>query len=508
MIRPSSKAPTSLHRPSVSTVLSGTLWVGFARVVVRVLGLVSTLILARLLTPADFGLVAVAAGVIAFLDAFTQLEFAQALIHYQDADDEDFATAWTLNVLRGALLAIFTVAAAYPVSAVVGDDRLIALLLVIAFVPLFGGLESPHFVQFEKRMRFDALFWLMTLTKVAGVALAISMALAWQTYWALIAGMLATTLARTALTFVMVPGRVWLTIRAWRKLMGFSGWLSGAQALGAMANRLDPVFLGLFASASVVGYLHMARELTSNTFNEIAAPLRRVLFPALKRYELRSEAFVSAYSRALAGLFMVLAPASAGLALTAPNAVPLLLGPQWGSVVLPLQCLAAALVFSIPGRLAQSSVMAVGRTKLIFVRNCIVLPVKLTLFMIGAATYGLMGAVAGAIAGMLVETLLNVDMSMRATGIRMLMHVTIMGRSWGALTVMVLAVLVVTGLSAAPQTLAGHAGLLSVQVVVGGVAYTSAHLVLWLRAGQPDGPEATVVGMFQQLTARIRRQSA
>lgn len=488
-------------------ILRGALWVASARTVVRLLGLGSTVVLARLLSPEDFGLVAVSMAIISFLRASTELSFAHALIHYQDATDTDYATAWTLNALRGLLIGLIALAAAYPAAILTGDDRVMPLVAVLAAHPLLQSLENSHFVRFEKALQFDALFWLMACTKVAGVVVAVSVAVIWHSYWALVAGMIATVCTRTILTFVMTPGPIWLTVRSWRRLLGFSGWLSGADVLGALGRRLDPLLLGFFASTQVVGFLHMARELTWMTFNEIAAPLRRVLFPALSRLQVGSNAFNSAYTSAVAGLFMVLAPVIAGLALTAPNAIPLLLGDKWDEVILPVQLLAASLIFSIPGRVAQSAVMASGHTLLIFQRTLLVLPIKLIAFLVGAYYYGLIGAVLGGIAAMFVETVVNILMARKVTGISAADHFRHLSRSCAALSIMAVAVISITYVLPSVAPAGQHFPTLVAQVSAGAVAYLTTHLGLWWLAGQPRGPEAVATELALNLAQRITRKT-
>ena len=480
-------------RRGQGTIFGSVLWVAGSRMIVRSLGVLSTLVLARLLTPDDFGVVAVAAGIIGLLQSFTDLGFDQALVHFQDTTPEDYATTWTLNALRGALLGVLLLLLAYPVAFFLHDQRLVPVLAFLSLQPIVTELANPRFIEFEKALQFNVVFRLMVLTKVVGVATTLTLAVIWHSYWALIVGMFATALARTFLTFALVPGRVWPELSSWRRLLSFSGWLSGAQMLGALGNRLDPLLLGVFATPQAVGFLHVARELTWTTFNEVAAPLRRVLFPALSRYESASPAFVASYRQAVAGLFMVLAPVSLGLALTAQDAVPLLLGPKWLPAVPPIRWIAIALVFSILGRIAESAAMAVGQTQMIFHRTLFVVPIKLTTFIGGAALYGLDGAVFGMICGMAAGAIINMRMGMKITGISAGRHITIAARSWVSLLGLTAVVLGVGWALGPASSLLGHGLRLVVAATAGAATYTGLHLICWQLAGRPVGPEATVL---------------
>lgn len=484
-------------------VFQGAVWVALSRLIVRSLGLVSTLVLARLLTPEDFGLVAIAMSVVAMLRAFSEFGFNEALIHYKEPTDADYATAWTLNGLRGVALALILLGAAYPVSVSLGEPALLHVFPFIALAPIFEGLQNPRIISFEKSLKFDVLFRLMVASKVAGVVVAIAGALMWQSYWALLAGLVVTAFTRTALSFLVVRGSARPAISSFRKLFRFSGWLSGAEMLNALGIRMNPILLALFVPTSTVGVFHMARELHWTMFNEVSAPLRRVLFPALSRHEIGSPAFDSLYRQALCGLLMVAGPVSLGFALVVSDFVPLVLGAQWDEVVKPIQWVSPALVLSVLGQPAQAAAMSAGRTRLLFYRNCIGVPVRLVLFVSGAALHGLDGAVIGLVAGMLVNTGMNVYIGKAVTGIGLVRHLLMPYRSWLALGAMSAAVLAVAGVPFGEGEVA-HFLRLCTKVGVGGLTFVGAHLWLWALAGRPEGPERTLLDATKTTVGRLR----
>ena len=136
-----------------------------SRILVRLIGLVSTLILARLLTPGDFGIVALASALYFVIQTVSDLRFEQALISLRDKSDADFDTAWTMNALRGVASATILLAAAYPYAQLMDDPRLAGVLAVLAGVPLIHGLKNPHFLRFEIAMDFRKEFALQIVAK-------------------------------------------------------------------------------------------------------------------------------------------------------------------------------------------------------------------------------------------------------------------------------------------------------------------------------------------------------
>jgi PST family polysaccharide transporter len=451
------------------------------------LGLCSTFVLARILVPEDFGLVAVATGVVGLLEAFSELSFNQALVRFRDTDDTDYSTVWTLSICRGLLLACIVLILAYPLSTFLNDERLFYVFLAISILPLFRGIENPRLIIYEKNIRFDVFFRLAVITKLAGVLTTIGLVFIWRSYWVLVAGMFVTSGVRAILTYVYARGRLTLTIKSWRKLLRFSGWLSGAEMLGALANRLDPVILMAYATPQAVGVLHIAREVSYMVFNEVAAPLRRVLFPALSKLTPGSDEFIDTYKDNLSGLFFVLAPVSLGFALTAPLFVPLVLGDKWDQAIIPIQLFSLVMAISIVGRLAQSVVMSVGQTRLLFVRNLIFTPIKLFLIFGGAAFYGLQGAVWAFAIQIILMMIINLSMVKKIISLGYFSHIYSVRQSLIPLAGMCI---LVSYLDLTIKVGSSSSFLLSklmILIVSGALIYSGLHYFLWRITGSPDG---------------------
>mgnify|MGYP001098657510 CR=1 FL=1 len=475
-------------------IISGAAWVGSSRVAVRLLGLISTFVLARLLVPEDFGLVAIASGVIGLLQSFSDLSFNQALIRFQEVDDDDYSTAWTLNLLRGMLLCLLLLALAYPLSLSLDDARLFLVLIVVSVIPLAGGLENPRLILFEKQLRFDVLFRVMVITKLSGVLVTIVLACLWRSYWVLIIGMITTTLMRTLLSFFYAKGKLRFAVSSWKKIFGFSGWVSGEKMLTALGARLDPIILAYFVTPHVVGLLHIARELSYMSFTEIVYPLRRVLYPALSTGTTTDEEFINTYKKSVGGLFFVLAPVCVGFALTVPDLIPVVLGQGWLETIVPIQILTLSLGISILGQATHSATMAKGVPRYLFYGGLIIAPIRLAIFFVLVMYYGFYGAVFGISFGILLTAIVHLFISKMVTGIGMLQHVLLVKRSLLPLLAMCGAVYGLSALVFADAHQVGtHILRLVVMVPVGVLVYSAAYYVLWIFWGKPAGPERALV---------------
>ena len=135
-----------------SYLLKGAFWIAVTRVIVGLTGTASTIVLARLLVPEDFGLVAIASAAAAIFAAISELSLSQALIQHEDPEEDHYHTAWSLNALRGLLLALVIAALGWPAAEAYGDPRLLGIMLGFALANLIGGFVNPKLAMFERRL--------------------------------------------------------------------------------------------------------------------------------------------------------------------------------------------------------------------------------------------------------------------------------------------------------------------------------------------------------------------
>jgi len=161
------------------------------KLVERGLGLVSTIILARLLLPQDFGLVAMAMSLVAGLELMGAFSFDIALIQNQNAERRHYDTVWTFNALFAAFCALALLVLAKPAAQVCQEHRLENITYVLAFATLVGGFENIGIVFFRKELTFAKEFRFMLRKRLVGFFVTIPLAFTLESYWALVAGIVA-----------------------------------------------------------------------------------------------------------------------------------------------------------------------------------------------------------------------------------------------------------------------------------------------------------------------------
>ena len=480
--------PVTERTAGLRAIASGTLWVVAARWSIRGIGLVSTILLARLLAPAEFGVVAMATLVTGLLEVFGDTGLVLFLIRHPDPQRSHFDTVWTLRLLMGAVLALALLLLAPAAAAFFHEPLVAPAVRALALRPLLLGLENPGIVLFRKHMTFSKDFEFLVLNKVVAFVLTVALALLLRSHWALIAGILAGGAISTLQSYRMHPYRPRLDLSRCRDVWGFSAWMLLQNVLAFANARMDELIVGRTASTAAMGAYHVAADVAASPVQEIVTPLSRVLFPALSRLLHDPAMLAATVPRVLSAVAIVSVAVSTGMVLVAGDFVRVVLGAQWLHVVPVLRILAASagvVVLSYPmsvllnatGRARLAAALSLGRQALLL---AVMVPAALhwhTLEAIALARAGCM--VASFIGSALVYA--------RVLGLPAGSAFACLPRPLAAAAVMAAAVLLAQ--HAAPDLAAAR---LALAVCAGVVIFPLTLCALWVIAGRPDGLEAAV----------------
>jgi O-antigen/teichoic acid export membrane protein len=314
-------------------IARGAAWMVGLRLADRVVGFISTIVLARLLIPADFGLVALAVAMVAAVGVFGEFGFELALIQNQKADRRHYDTAWTLGLVRGAVTAIVIALMADLLAGFFGDPRLRNVILALALIPLLEGFYNIGTVAFRKELTLNKEFVFRIVPRVAGVVVTIAFALAWRDYWALICGTLAGTALRLFMSYMMSGYRPRVSLAGWRDIIGFSKWTLVTSIAAFASQKADTVIIAKFLDAHSLGIFSIATQIADMASAELIAPIKQALFPGYAKIAhdvaLLRKAFLDVYAL----LVLIALPAAIGIGLTADLFVPILLGSNWADAV-------------------------------------------------------------------------------------------------------------------------------------------------------------------------------
>ncbi|MBI2381181.1 MAG: lipopolysaccharide biosynthesis protein [Gammaproteobacteria bacterium] len=347
-----------------SAVMRGALWTVAFRFATRGIGLISTLVLARLLVPADFGVVAMATVVLGFTDLLLNFGVGTALIQNTEADETDYHNAWTLQVLQGLAVGGVLVGIAPWVGEYYRDARVVDVLRMLALAQFLGSLENIGMVAFQKALNFRTDFILFVMRKLLAFTVTVTLAVTLQSYWALVFGSLTGQLASTVLSYVLHPFRPRLRFDRLKKLLSFSQWLL-LRNLGTYALvRSDSIMLGNRADAATLGAYNLAIEFSELPSTELVVPINRALLPGFSKIQEDMERLRGSLARVFALLTAVVLPLGMGMSLVAEPFVRVVLGEKWLASVPFLETLCIAGV-AMAYRLTGVTVLtAIGRVRL------------------------------------------------------------------------------------------------------------------------------------------------
>ena len=208
---------------SVSASVGALIVVGI-RWTDRLIGLISTIILARLLAPDDFGIIAMASLLIGLIEVLLDMGVNITLIQNKNATQLDFDAAWTLRLIQSGIATVVIFAAAYPAADYFHDARVTLVVQALALSILILGFENIGVVSFQKKMEFGREFRFFFGKRIIGFMVTVAVAWWLHSYWALVVGTVAGRLAGVVLSYAMHPMRPGLSLVRMPAMLSFSTW--------------------------------------------------------------------------------------------------------------------------------------------------------------------------------------------------------------------------------------------------------------------------------------------
>lgn len=468
----------------------GSIWTAGVRAGVSLMGLANTVILARLLVPEDFGLVAVAAVIFSIIGAFTGLSLATALIQHRDPQREHYDTAWTIEVLRGACVAAILAGVGFSFR-FFGDPRLEFIMYAFSLTAIISALRNPRIIDFQRRLSFHQELLIQLAEKLASLTAAVTIAVIYQSFWAIVAGWLATQIISVLLSYILIPYLPRLSLRHWRGLFSFSSWVALGSGIREVNWRADQLMVSAVLGPAALGQYEVGGRLSALPVRESVAPLVHVLFPAFAKLQDDKERLRNAYLRAQRILALVAFPVGIGFSLVAAPLVEFALGPKWAMAGLVIQVLSTLFAIQAIATPFAPMAMGLGRTRLIFIRDVVNLIVRYPILVIGFFANGLVGLLAARCVSTVFIIWQDLFLARRLTGATFRQQIF---SSWRVFAASVFMTGIVLGLQLIGINAPTVADI-AILVLSGGLSYLAATLALWVFVGKPDGPEREIIEM-------------
>ncbi|WP_172823089.1 oligosaccharide flippase family protein [Hydrogenophaga sp. RAC07] len=324
----------------------GSSWSILIRWTSRFLGIISLAVCARILTPADYGLVNMAMVIVAFSAILVEFGIDASLIREQNPTKETYNTAWSLRIIQSLIVATIVIVASPIAASLYKDPRVIPIMIAVAVAGLIGGMQNIYVVLYRKTLNFRSDFVLSILPKIASFTAAIVSVLLLKSYWGLVIGICVAELSKVLVSYVMMPKRASWSLSEWRSLTSFSGWYFLKGVGDFFTYEFDRFLVGTLAGPRQTGLYAVGKEIASLPATEIILPIGRALLPTLSRIVDERERFGLAVEKAIVGTLILTAPAAVGFALIAPEFVQLLFGSGWKEAVILVTIFSIGSIFS------------------------------------------------------------------------------------------------------------------------------------------------------------------
>ena len=466
---------------------------------VRAIGLVSVMVLARLLDPSDFGVVAIALTAAAFVELFGWIGLRQALLRVKEPDRSHYDTAWTIQLGLFLLLGFVLIAIAPLAARFYGNPAVTPILWAMSIRLFCLAFVNIGIVDFDREMQFGRDMKMRLGVRLASLVVSLAAALVLRNYWALVIGLVAQSVFYLAASYIAHPYRPRLGLARRAEILGVSLWMFISTLSEVVQQQIERLVLGRFAPAATVGLYSVSKDLSSIFTQEIAVSLNRVTFVTVARGDADASSS-SDVAKVIGAYAAIVAPLAAGLVATAPDAIAVLLGSKWLPAAPLMQVIAVYTGVQALYLMVGSVLQASGSARRAALLN-----------LFGASLSA--GAVAWAgltfrSAESVAVAALCVNATMLAIGIGLLASnagTGVVSLAANLIRPILAAAAMVFVLWGPGATATGSAFLdLALSTLLGAAVYAAALLLLWVATGRPAGAEQEIAGIFASARRRIR----
>jgi O-antigen/teichoic acid export membrane protein len=475
------------------------------RLAFRSIGFVSTLILVRLLQPADFGLVGLATAVFAVFDLMTEMSMQSALVRLAEMDRRVMDTAWTMNICRGIAIGCLVALTARLSADWMHDERVKPILWVLSAVFVIQGFENIGMAHFRRSLKFHKIFETQLYAKLASFVVTIVGAFMFHSYWALVAGIATSRLFLVCYSYLIQPYRPRISLAAFGELFHFSRWFMATNLLAMIESYTATLLFSRIGGPAAVGLYQLSWQVGSLPTGEIAAPIREPIYAGYARILGNLPALRRHFIDGLALISMVVYPLSIGIALCADLACRLLLGPKWAAATELIRLCAFYALFDSIGHFTHNVFVVLNRQRRLVLTYAPSVVLRFGLAIWAGVTWGMAAAVWVLTITAILNAVIWTLALLPILELRLREVINALWRTVASCLAMAAMLLAFTPLTTAGVSMLVIAERMIVAIAVGAATYLGTQTALWLMSGASDGPEARA---WSYLDTRVRRLAA
>lgn len=385
--------------------VKGISWAGGLRVATRLVAALKILVLARILTPAQFGVFGIAALILSFAEIVTETGINVFLIQEKDRSDKFIDTAWVVSIARGILIALAIIVAAPFIVGFFNSPKAYPLLLLISLVPFIRGFINPSVVKLQKELRFDKEFWFRFLTFFVDASSAVGLTLLLKDPAGLILGMIIGVIFEVVLSFFIIKPtpRFVFNFTLVKVVVSRGKWVTASGIFDYLFRNVDDMAVGRMLQASSLGLYQMAYKISELPITEVAIVISRVTFPVYAKISDDLTRLRRAFIKTMFVICLLVIPVGIVIVLFPAQIIELILGSQWLAAASALQVLAIFGIFrALSGSISTLFLVLKKQELVSFVTftgmmglAIFVVPLTARFGLVGAAFAAVVGSLAG-----------------------------------------------------------------------------------------------------------------
>src|SRR5208337_20795 len=348
--------------------LVGLGWSAGARLLGQILQLAAAVILARLLSPKEYGLLGMVLVFTGFANSLVDMGLGASIVQKSALSDRHLNSVFWLNVMTGSSLTVLFALAAPLVAKFYEEPQLRLLTATIAANFFLGSLNVVHNALLDKSLKFRTKFWIETVSILTSGSVALVLASNGAGVWSLVGQLLISTVVRVAMMWSLSSWRPALSfdLSAIKELMRFGGNLMGFGMVIYWSQNIDKLVIGRWIGSSALGFYSLADKLMRLPLTNVTDITTAVMFPALSSIQSEVEAVRRAYLRGTRMIALLTFPLMIGLSVLAEPAILVVYGSKWGAATVILQLLCFAGMAQSVYNTAAWIFLSQGRTDILF----------------------------------------------------------------------------------------------------------------------------------------------
>lgn len=381
------------EHPPMRAAGNAMLWQAFQMGGVKALYMIRLLVLAILLTPEDFGLIAIALSATGFLMNMTNFGLISAAVQAENMDSTKYDAVWTFDLTRAIIVTTLTILFAPLIARIFAEPLAIPLIQLLAFRPLIESMMSIRVAALNRDLTFRPLAFLKIIEAVFNTVISIALA---KTYgvWAMVFGMLGGATSMVIASYILAPyrPRIYYNWPSVRPLIKFGGWLLMTSVIAMAGNFGLRIILSRQVGAEGLGLYFLAAQLAFLPSEVASEVVGTVAFPLFARLQSSLKQAARAFQAILTGLMALLYPISALIIVLSPTLVQDILGSKWEGTVPLIQILAVVTMIGLLGDATIPLVKGFGQSHRVTQIEVVQSSTLIVMVWFFAGRYGTIGA--------------------------------------------------------------------------------------------------------------------